>query len=132
MQALPQVPQFCVLVLRLTSHPFDASPSQSAVPAAQLAHPHTPATQFGVVGQVHTLGQLPQWLALVLRLVSQPPAGFESQSPNPALHVGLHTPAVQVVLPFGFVHAVVQSPQCAGSVVSVVSQPLPALLSQLP
>jgi hypothetical protein len=131
-QALPQLPQFCVLVLRLTSQPFDARPSQSAVPAAQVAQPQAPLTQLGVVGQVHTFGQLPQWFTLVLRLVSQPPAGFESQSPKPAAQVGLHTPAVQVVVPFVFVQAVLQSPQCVVSLVRLVSHPFAALLSQLP
>lgn len=68
----------------------------------------------------------------MLRFVSQPPAGFESQSPNPELQVGLQTPAVHVVVPFALVHAVEQSPQCVVAVDRSTSQPLVALLSQLP
>jgi hypothetical protein len=43
--ATPQAPQ-SVFVSRLASQPFAGSPSQLPVPVAQLAQPHTPATQL--------------------------------------------------------------------------------------
>ena len=66
----------------------------------------------------------------VLRLVSQPLFALPSQLPNPAAHVGTHTPPVQAVVPFALVHATPHEPQF-DVVASEVSQPFAMLLSQL-
>ena len=55
--------------------------------------------------------QLPQLVTLLLKFASQPLLAMPSQLPNPAVHVGTQTPAVQVVEPFALVHAVAQLPQ---------------------
>jgi hypothetical protein len=58
-------------------------------------------------------------------------AGFPSQLPDPALHVGTQSPAVHVVVPFEFEHAAPQAPQFV-AVLSGVSQPFTGSPSQLP
>jgi len=50
-------------------------------------------------------------LDVVVMAVSQPFRAFPSQLPKPALHVGTQAPAVQTVVPFGFVQASPQPPQ---------------------
>jgi hypothetical protein len=42
----------------------------------------------------HAWPHVPQWLALVVRLVSQPLKAAPSQSPQPAAQVKLHVPLV--------------------------------------
>jgi hypothetical protein len=45
----------------------------------------------------HAWPHVPQWLALVVRLVSQPLEAAPSQSPKPAAQVKLHMPLVHAV-----------------------------------
>src|SRR5262249_37063230 len=92
---------------------------------------HCPMRHSGVAcGSEHVTpdpigaAQPPQWVKLVLTSVSHPLLGLLSQSPKPTAQLGLQTPAAQVVVPFVFEQALVQLPQCAGSVSVLVSQPL--------
>jgi hypothetical protein len=64
--------------------------------------------------------------------VSQPFFGFASQSPKFAAQVGTQEPAVHAVVPFAFEHAFPQAPQFGTEDCVSVSQPFPALPSQLP
>jgi len=64
--------------------------------------------------------------------VSQPFLALPSQLPKPVVQVGTQAPAVQTVVPFGFVQASPQPPQCGTEVCVLVSQPLLGRLSQLP
>jgi hypothetical protein len=126
------VPQFWRLLVRLVSQPLPESPSQSPRPALQLEMPQTPPTQFAVPPvEGHTLPQFVQLLTSVLTFVSQPLFGLPSQLLKPDAHVGTHTPAEHVVLPFEFPHVAPHAPQFA-VLLRGVSQPFLALPSQLP
>ena len=46
---------------------------------------------------LHRWPHAPQWLALVVRLVSQPLEAAPSQSPQPVAQVKLHVPLVHAV-----------------------------------
>ena len=117
-------------VLRSTSQPVAALPSQLPkfglqvmlqVPPEQLAVPFV---------ELQALGQAPQWLGSVERLASQPFVALPSQLPNPGLHSIPQVPALQLRVPFVELHALGQAPQCAGSFVKLTSQPLAGLPSQ--
>jgi len=81
-QALPQEPQLARSLLTVTSHPFEASPSQLAVPTPHGLSPQTPAVQNGVppwvVGQ--RLPQRPQAVTDCTMLASHPSRGSPLQS----------------------------------------------------
>src|SRR5690348_6195902 len=73
-QALPQVPQLFLFVLRLVSQPFvSLSPSQSAKPSSQVPV-QTPAVQVRVVMwlPLQRALQAPQLFGLVLRSTHTP------------------------------------------------------------
>jgi hypothetical protein len=93
----------------------------------------TPALQIGVppVAPGHVRPHVPQLLT-VLSAVSQPFGRELSQSPNPVLQLGAQVEPEQLVVPCALVQAAPQAPQCAVVLASGVSQPLLALLSQLP
>ena len=76
--------------------------------------------------------QLPQLLALFVVLISQPSVFLlPLQSANPALHVPLHTPPPQVGdAMLAAEHTAPQLPQLLALVLTLISQPLPRLLSQ--
>jgi hypothetical protein len=61
--------------------------------------------------------------ALVCVFVSQPFAETPSQLPKPATQVGTHAPAVQVVVPWALVQALLHAPQFEELVCVFVSQP---------
>jgi hypothetical protein len=91
---------------------------------------HTPALHCGVppfAGQ--TRPHIPQF-DTVLSAVSQPFGRLASQSPKPALQLGEHADATQLVLPCALLQTVAQLPQWAGVVASAISQPLAAAVSQ--
>ena len=86
-------------------------PSQFPQPGLQvkphIAAPHV-ATAFCGVAQ--TLPHEPQWAELS-RAVSQPFAGFPSQSPQPVAHAKAQLPATQVAVAFGGLgHTLPQAP----------------------
>ena len=129
--ATPQAPQLPVEVAVFVSQPFAAFASQSAKPGLH-AGTHAPATHEVVpLGLTHAVPHAPQWGTVVNRLVSQPLLASPSQLAKPALHDGVHRPAVQVVGPFGLTQAIEQVPQCA-VVLSGDSQPLVPMPSQFP
>ena len=81
--------------------------------------PHVPELQ----AKTHELPHTPQ-LAVVLRLVSQPLAGFPSQSPKPGLHdVMKQAPLEQLEAALGSLHVLPHAPQLAGSAITLASQP---------
>jgi hypothetical protein len=121
-QATPQAPQL-EFALSGASQPFSASPSQSAWVGVQLVISQAPVAQVPLAfGGAQVPPQAPQ-LASVVRVVSQPFCKLPSQSPQPALHAGRHSPASQVAVPLALRHATPQAPQLAGSVFKAASQP---------
>ena len=92
---------------------------------------HAPAEHTCPAAQARP--QTPQLALLVLRLVSQPLAALPSQLPKPGLQLAtVHAPAAQPAVALASEQAAPQAPQCAGVTVTLVSQPLAALPSQLP
>jgi hypothetical protein len=123
LQLLPQPPQFAVEVVVLVSQPFAAIVSQLAKLLLQV-NVHCDAAQPMPVAfctdVLQLLLQAPQSALVSVVFVSQPFTGLPSQSPNPPLHDGTQPPVVplklQLNVPFGFMHEVVQLPQCIGIV----------------
>jgi hypothetical protein len=96
------------------------------VPAGQA---HVPLVQTWPVAQRRP--HMPQLATSVFRLVSHP-AVIGSQSPKPVLQAKPQVPAVQVALALGAAaQARPHMPQLV-TVVRAVSQPFPAMPSQLP
>ena len=94
---------------------------------------HEPAEHDGVpFVPLHALPQAPQLVALVFVFVSQPVAAFMSQSPKPALHAIAHDPPEHEGVPFVPLHTLPHAPQLLALVLVFTSQPLAALMSQLP
>ena len=132
LHAFAHVPQWVASFLRLTSQPFATLPSQFAKFVAQLIW-HAPAAQDAVpLLMLHAAVQVLQCSGSVPRFVSQPFVALPSQLPNPTLQVIPHTPLAQVAVPLVESQTVPQPPQFAGAVLTFVSQPFAALLSQLP
>jgi hypothetical protein len=129
---MPQPPQWLVLVLVLVSQPLFGLPSQLPDPELQLGTHDPPMHAVVPLLLVHAVPHVPQWPVVVFKFVSHPFALFPSQLPQPAEHTGAHAPATQLVLPCAFVHALPQVPQWLVVFVTLVSQPLLALPSQLP
>jgi hypothetical protein len=133
LHARPHIPQFVGLVRVSTSQPSDALPLQSAKPALHV-NPHAPAAHVAVAlaGAIHDRPHVPQLATVVARVVSQPFAGLESQSPKPMLQRNEQTAALQTGAAFARAgHGMLQPPQCAVFVRTFASQPLPAMPSQL-
>jgi hypothetical protein len=130
-QIWPQAPQL-VLWLREVSQPLAALLSQLPQPVEhEMAH--CPVEHEGVpLTPLQALGHEPQCAGSVIRLVSHPSEGVTLQLPKPALQVIEHCPAAQEGTPPADEHALEQVPQCSGLLVTLVSQPLSGLLSQLP
>src|SRR6185369_2743918 len=73
----------------------------------------------------------PQFLVSARVLISQPLAGFMSQSLKPPMHCEMaQPPFTQAATPLATMHTLPQAPQLLRLLVPLVSQPLPALLSQ--
>jgi hypothetical protein len=98
----------------------------------QLAIPHIPAVQAGVPFAVEQISpQTPQLLTLVLVLVSQPLAGFESQSAKPgAQAVMWQVPPVHASVALLVLQAFPQEPQLLELLPVLTSQPFAGLPSQ--
>jgi len=132
----PHVPQLSRSLLRLVSQPLAAKLSQSPNPGLQLK-PHVLATHFAPVtllpvdGQL--LAQLPQWLAVLVRLVSQPLFTAPSQSSKLGLHMKPHVLLVHfapaTLAPVDG-QACPQVPQFATSIAGTDSHPLAPSPSQ--
>jgi hypothetical protein len=75
---------------------------------------------------VHAVAHVPQWLAVVCRLVSHPFDATLSQSPKPTLHAPTaHAEALQTDVAFGRLQTVPQVPQLLTLFVVFTSHPLP-------
>ena len=90
-QVTPQAPQL-PSTLRVTSQPSALDPLQLPKPGWQVM-PQPPPTQTATefCGVTQTLPQVPQWVAVVLVLVSQPLAAIPSQLPKPMLQAVSYT-----------------------------------------
>ncbi len=116
--ARPQPPQWEGVTVVFTSHPFAALPSQLPKPAVHVPTPqapavHTPVAWAGAQGRM----QPPQWGRLVAKFASHPSVNVALQSPKPELQTPPQRPEAQAAWAFaGAGHAVVQVPQCVGSV----------------
>jgi len=129
---MPQPPQLSMSVVTLTSQPLPVLPSQLAKPGLQPST-QPPATQLTEPpGFVQWFPHEPQLLMSLFVLVSQPLVLLPSQSAAPELQDGAHALFEQLVVPFGFKQRVPHAPQSFVLFVRFVSQPLPALPSQLP
>jgi hypothetical protein len=106
-------------------------PSQSDQPAEQTGLQAPAEHEVEPCALLQVVPHAPQLVTLVFRFVSQPFAGLPSQLPQPLRQTGAQLPATQPVMPFGFEHCWPQPPQLFTLVVMFVSQPLPALPSQL-
>jgi hypothetical protein len=127
----PHAPQWFTSVCVLVSHPLLALLSQLANPALHCGL-HAPDTQAVVpFGFEQAAPQLPQ-LLVVASEASHPLVTLLSQLPNPALHTIAQLPRVHDGVPLALLHAAPQAPQWLVLVLVLVSQPLAALLSQLP
>jgi hypothetical protein len=131
--AVPQAPQFAAVVLRLTSHPVEARPSQLPKPVlhamvqAPREHPAEPFVPLQAEPQA------PQFDTFVSVLVSHPFPALASQLPNPELHVpSVQLPVTQLALALVLLHTAPQAPQFARLVLRFVSHPFPELPSQSP
>jgi hypothetical protein len=132
LHALPQVPQLPTDVVRSTSQPSEVIPLQLPRPGMHTVLLHIPMAQLGVPPTVEHITPHPeQCKALVSMLVSQPLAGFRSQSAKrPVQGPRVQTPRAQVALAFAKVHPLPQRPQCEVLVRVSASQPLAGLPSQ--
>jgi hypothetical protein len=128
------MPQWLVLVSRLTSQPLEELPSQLAKPAAQAATVHDPPAQVPVaLAGAQRTPQPPQLLRSVAVTASQPVLRSASQLEKPDSHAKVHAPLEQVTRALGPVgHALLQRPQWAASMPSVRSHPLERSPSQSP
>ena len=97
--ARPQPPQWATVLVVLTSQPLAAFMSQLAKPAEHAATVHAPAAQPAVpLATAQVRPHIPHAVGVVLRLVSQPLAGFMSQSAKPVSHAYWHAPVTQVTV----------------------------------
>jgi hypothetical protein len=78
---------------------------------------------------LHAPPHAPQLLVVVMA-VSQPLATLLSQSAKPELHLILHVDPTHVPVPPDWLQPLPQPPQLFASLVVLISQPFPALLSQ--
>jgi hypothetical protein len=110
-QAAPQAPQFVRLV-KATSQPLAAAPSQSPKPGSHDATAQVRAAQVSSAwARLHETPHPPQLVRLA-REVSQPSAGCLSQSAYPASQTPREqVPRGQVSAAWSRSHALPQAPQ---------------------
>jgi hypothetical protein len=127
----PHAPQF-ISVSSGVSQPFAASPSQLPQPALHAVIVHVPlAHDSEAFGRLHGVPQPPQFMRVVIG-VSQPSALAMLQSANPGLQPeSWQVPVAQLSPAPGRSQIMPHAPQFV-SVLSGVSQPLDAVMSQLP
>jgi hypothetical protein len=134
LQARAQAPQWLVEVFVLASQPSLYVVLQSANGAVQEATVHALATQPATpLATEQEVAQEPQCAVSVAMLTSQPSAYVELQSSWSASHEAtVQALEAHPAVPLATVQVVLQPPQCAGSLVVLISQPLVCLLlSQL-
>ncbi len=123
--ALPQAPQWLLLLPRSASQPSTALPLQLPKPVLHAMAHAPPVHDVDALGRAgHAAAQAPQLLTLVARSVSQPLVATPSQSPRPVLQRKPQVDEAQVVVaPVRAGQALRQAPQLATSVVLLISQP---------
>jgi hypothetical protein len=116
------------------SQPLLALPSQFENPLLQVPRAQAPPLHVPLaLANTQGLLQRPQCVALLEKFASQPSTALLLQSPKPPLHEIPQALPAQVLAALGRVgQAAPQAPQWATELVRLVSQPLPALPSQLP
>ncbi len=114
-QALVHEPQRVAAVLRFTSQPLSALPSQSAKPATQVSLQRPITQRLVALGRApQALPQAPQWTSEARVSVSQPLPGMRSQSPKGSVHMATaQAPMRQAPLPLAAEHAAPHAPQWA-------------------
>jgi len=131
LHAVPQAPQLSSEVCVLVSQPLRGLPSQSAQPGSHWGTQVPPIQVLLPLLLTQVTPQAPQLEVLICVLVSQPSLGFPLQSRNPELHVGLHAPLTQLVVPLSLSQVAPQAPQLL-TLFNTVSQPVASSLSQSP
>jgi hypothetical protein len=128
---VPQAPQLAV-VLSAVSQPLALLASQLPKPALQAPRVQVPVAHEALaLARLHVVPHVPQF-DKVRRSVSQPLVALPSQLAKLALQVPrVQVPVVHDALALARLHVTPQAPQFE-SVWMLVSQPLAALLSQLP
>jgi hypothetical protein len=112
-QGCPHPPQWLTLLVVLTSQPSAPLLLQSPKPPLH-ENPQAELLQnelaFALPG--HALAHAPQWLVLLVVLVSQPFVALPSQLPKPAPHDATwHEPEAHVALPLLTLHVRPHIPQ---------------------
>jgi hypothetical protein len=125
----PQAPQLLRSLCSAASQPLLGLVSQLAKFSAHAPSAQVPLAQVAAaLAKKQGRPQPPQWVVLVVVLVSQPLTASPSQLPKPVLHVfSRHTPPVHATEPLARVQAWPQPPQLARLVEVSTSQPSPAL-----
>jgi hypothetical protein len=125
LQTLPQAPQLLVSFVTLTSHPVDASRSQSAKPALQAATEQLDAAQVPVAwAGLHGRPHPPQLATSFVTLTSHPVDAFPSQSAKPTAQAATtQADAVQPAVAWGSTHGAPQAPQFTASLVRSAQVP---------
>jgi hypothetical protein len=125
-QRVAQLPQWATSEPRFTSQPLEASPSQSAKPAAQVkAQAPTAQDTVALALAAHAIPHAPQCATLVRVSTSQPLAAVVSQSPKPGSQLATpHAPAAQAPVALGGAQAIPHAPQWA-TLTRVSTQPPP-------
>jgi len=127
---MPHAPQCAVVEVVEVSQPLGRLASQSPQPAVQLGTQLEAAQLVVPWALLQAMPHAPQCAVVDVVGVSQPLGRLASQSPQPAVQLGTHVEAAQLVVPFGLMHEVRHEPQCVVLVASSSSQPFVALLSQ--
>ena len=132
-QTLPQVPQFCALLLVVVSQPLPALLSQFPKPGLHATIlqtlPWHSAVPFVLL---QTLPQPLQLFASVVLSVSQPLSTLPSQLAQPMAQPIWHCPALHDAVPLKELHTLPHCPQLPALVLMFVSQPFSGFPSQSP
>src|SRR5262249_12649602 len=130
---LLHAPQLAGSYCNPASQPSPIMPLQSAKPALHLVKPHWPFRHWGCAfGKLHAMPHLPQLVASMAVLISQPLATIMSQSATLALEAPRpHIELLQAELALASIgHGEPHIPQLFTSVVVSTSHPSPRLLLQ--
>jgi hypothetical protein len=132
LQAMPQPPQFFMSVWRSVSHPFAATPSQSAKPALHEAIAHAPIAHLLVAfASPQAVLHAPQFCGSVFLSTSHPFEATASQSAKPVAHAAIvQAPLEQADVACASMQAFMHVPQLLTSLWVFTSQPFCVTPSQ--
>ena len=107
-------PQWEAVVLRSTSHPLVASPSQLAKPMLHTRSQRPAVQSLRALGRAgHAVPHAPQWLASDWVLTPQPLEAVRSQSAKvPVQLATAHMPFMHADMAFGALQRLSHAPQC--------------------